>query len=173
MGNWSEADLQKSGGIETVDVNVCPGCKRSVEIVTAIGHHPDCQNTRPLPYTDPQATAKRSGRVQHQAGKMNRTEAEYGLLLEALLRAGDIEWYGFEAFNLKLADKTYFKPDFVVKRNGLTEFHEVKAKRRGSAVGHFEDDARVKIKVAAAKFPYKFVAVIRGDRDWETEEWNG
>jgi hypothetical protein len=83
---------------------------------------------------------------------MNKTEAAYGQHLEALRQAGEVQWYGFEAVKLRLADNTFYTPDFaVVAADGVMEMHEVK--------GFWEDDARVKIKVAADKFPFRFVAM--------------
>ena len=83
---------------------------------------------------------------------MNKTEAAYGQHLELLKQAGEVHWYGFEAVKLRLADNTFYTPDFaVVAADGVLEMHEVK--------GFWEDDARVKIKVAADKFPFRFVAM--------------
>ena len=85
-------------------------------------------------------------------GTMNKTEAAYAKHLEALKATGQVLWYAFEPFNLRLAAKTFYAVDFgVMLANGQMECHEVK--------GFWTDDARVKIKVAAAKFPFQFVAV--------------
>jgi hypothetical protein len=85
---------------------------------------------------------------------MNKLEADYAAHLKLVQHAGEIEWFAFEAIKLRLADATFYTPDFfVMGANGLLECHEVK--------GHWEDDARVKIKVAAALFPFSFRAVTR------------
>lgn len=85
-------------------------------------------------------------------GKMNKTEAEYAELLKRRQMDGEIAWYAFEGVKLRLADKTFYTPDFAVMRSdGLIEMHEVK--------GHWMDDARVKIKVAADQFPFRFLAL--------------
>lgn len=82
---------------------------------------------------------------------MNKTEAEYARFLELRKAAGEIAWFAFEGVKLRLADKTFYTPDFAVMRaDGLIEMHEVK--------GHWMDDARVKIKVAAEQFPFRFLA---------------
>tara|TARA_R110000851_G_scaffold33896_3_gene90384 strand:+ start:3046 stop:3387 length:342 start_codon:yes stop_codon:yes gene_type:complete len=87
-----------------------------------------------------------------KAGKMNQTEAAYAALLEACKQAGEIVWYSFESMTFKLADNTRYTPDFAVMRtDGLIEIHEVK--------GFWRDDARIKIKVAAELFPFRFIAV--------------
>jgi hypothetical protein len=99
-------------------------------------------------------TAKRRlfalGRLK--TGQMNQTEAAYELELRAQLQAGTILWYRFEGIKLRLADNTFYTPDFaVLNKHCEMELHEVK--------GHWQDDARVKIKVAADQYPFAFVAV--------------
>jgi hypothetical protein len=83
---------------------------------------------------------------------MNKTEQAYADLLERnKLYVGDFVWWAFEAMKFKLAPNTFYTPDFVVMLDdGTIELHEVK--------GHWEDDARVKIKVAASMFPFTFKA---------------
>lgn len=104
------------------------------------------------------------GRVQRKPGTMNNTEAEYSLLLRAEQSKGLVEWFQFEGITLKLAHDTRYTADFAVMgRDGTLEIHEVKgARKRGTLSGsvshkpHFEDDAKVKIQVAAAMFPFRF-----------------
>lgn len=98
----------------------------------------------------------------HKSGEMNKTEAAYAARLESLKLAGEIADYRFECLKLRLADNTFYTPDFMVLRpDGAFEVHEVK--------GHWEDDARVKIKVAAAQFPFNFVAVKKTKNGWDRE----
>lgn len=99
-------------------------------------------------------------------GVMNGTESKYALHLEAKRIAGEIFAYSFETITLKLADGCRYTPDFVVINRELEiEFHEVK--------GFWQDDARVKIKVAASKFPFRFVGVQYKKREWVFEEFKG
>lgn len=94
---------------------------------------------------------------------MNQTESAYALYLEALKRSGRVLRYDFEPVKLRLADATYYTPDFrVLAQDGTLEFHEVK--------GFWRDDARVKIKVAAEMHPYRFLAVKKTKNGWEHEE---
>ncbi len=87
-----------------------------------------------------------------KAGEMNKTEKQYAEYLEARRVAGTIAWYKFEGMKLRLADNTFYTPDFAVMlADGCMEMHEVK--------GHWQDDARVKIKVAAELYPFRFIAV--------------
>ena len=106
-------------------------------------------------------------RPQPAPGRMNKTEAAYAQHLELQRLAGELLWYRFEAIKLRLATKTFYTPDFaVISRDGVVQLHEVK--------GHWEDDARVKIKVAAEMYPFfRFLAVQkRRQRDgggWKVE----
>jgi len=80
---------------------------------------------------------------------MNKIEQRYAAELDLQLRAGLIVGWKFEGMKLRLADRTFYTPDFDVWLSGdRLEFHETK--------GHFEDDARVKLKVAAESFPNVF-----------------
>ncbi len=91
--------------------------------------------------------------VRRQSGQMNLTEARYEAeMLRPRLMAGDYCAIWFERFTFRVADDCRYTPDFVVQlANGELEVHEVK--------GFWEDDALVKIKVAADLFPFRFVAV--------------
>lgn len=103
-----------------------------------------------------------------KVGVMNKTEAAYAQLLEQRKIAGEVAWYKFEGFKLRLADNTFYTPDFAVMLvDGSLEAHEVK--------GRWMDDARVKIKVAADLYPFRFVAVtVRAKKaggGWAMEEF--
>lgn len=98
-----------------------------------------------------------------KTGQMNKTEAEYAEHLQILKNCGEIAWYRFEGMKFRLADNTFYTPDFAVMRSdGRLEMHEVK--------GFWRDDARVKIKVAADIYPVEFVAV-RKKRGKEGYGW--
>ncbi len=109
------------------------------------------------------------GRVSRQPGVMNGTESKYAAELEMLQRSGQIEWWAFEPIKLKLADRTFYTPDFcMMQSDGTIVFVEVK--------GHWEDDARVKIKVAAKIFPmFRFIALKPRSKNngggWDHEEF--
>jgi hypothetical protein len=99
------------------------------------------------------------------APKGNKTEVVYAVHLETLKRAGLVLWYRFEAVKLRLADNTFYTPDFAVMLpDGEIELHEVK--------GFWRDDARVKIKVAAEMYPFQFVAVQKAKGgEWKIERF--
>lgn len=94
---------------------------------------------------------------------MNKTEAEYGGYLELLKNAKEIAWYRYEGMTIKLAHDTRYTPDFcVVTKDGNLEFHEVK--------GFWRDDAKVKIKVAAEMYPFRFFVIKKSKTGWVVEE---
>lgn len=106
-----------------------------------------------------------------KAGKQNNTEKAYGQLLELRKRAGEILWYAFEAVKLRLADNTFYTADyFVLLANGELEVHEVKG-----SPAIFADDAKVKVKVAASAFPFRFIVAYpipkRAGGGWSFEEF--
>lgn len=86
-----------------------------------------------------------------KTGERNKTEQAYEDYLGARQRVGDVLWFKFEGVKLRLADNTFYTPDFAVMlASGQMEMHEVK--------GFWADDARVKIKVAAELYPFRFLA---------------
>lgn len=104
-----------------------------------------------------------------KTGQKNKTEQAYELeVLKPAMQDGSVRWYRFESVKLRLADNTFYTPDYCVMRSdGTMEMHEVK--------GFWQDDARVKIKVAADMYPLKFIAVKRRAKKngggWSIEEF--
>lgn len=89
-----------------------------------------------------------------KTGVMNKTELAYEAHLFMRKVVGEVLWYKFEGLKFRLADNTMYTPDFsVLVANGQLEAHEVKG-------GYWQDDARVKIKVAADMYPIKFIGVM-------------
>lgn len=78
--------------------------------------------------------------------KMNNTEREFSKVLEKAKVEGEIIRWNFEELSLKIAPNTRYIPDFLaVLPNGRWQVFEIK--------GHLEDDAAVKFKTAAEKYP--------------------
>jgi len=103
-----------------------------------------------------------------KTGERNKTEAAYEETLRLRQIAGEVAWFKFEGVKLRLADNTFYSPDFAVMlASGHMEMHEVK--------GFWQDDARAKIKIAADLYPFRFIAVSKqAKRDsggWKTEEF--
>jgi hypothetical protein len=88
---------------------------------------------------------------------MNQTEKACNALLALRLHAGEILWFRFEGLRLRLADNTFYSPDFaVLAADSVMQCHEVK--------GHWTDDARAKINIAADMYPFRFLAVKKGKK---------
>ena len=107
---------------------------------------------------------------RHEPGKMNKTEAAYAFRLDLLREELGIESWLFESVKLRLADNTWYTPDFFVICEDHFEVHEVK--------GFWREDARVKWKVAAEQYPwFKFIAaqVIpkKHGGGWKVEVYGG
>lgn len=118
---------------------------------------PNLADTRSPPFALPEATAT------IPAPDLNKTEQAYADTLEMMRRGGTVKWWRAKPLRLILADRTTYEPDFgVVADDGGFELHEVK--------GFWRDDARVKIKVAASIFPFRFFAITkRKDGGWDYE----
>ena len=97
----------------------------------------------------------------------SRLQASYAEELELRRIAGEIRLFREEAISLRLATRTWIRPDFLVwAPHGCLEFHEVK--------GHWEDDARAKLKIAAELHAWaSFVAVTRRAGAWQFERLPG
>ncbi len=104
--------------------------------------------------------------VQLPGGVMNQSEETYAEeVLNKRLLIGTIIYWGFEQIRFRLGSGAWYTPDFfVVTREARIEIHEFK--------GHWEEAARVRVKTAAADFPwFEFIAVTkkRGNRDYTYE----
>lgn len=102
-------------------------------------------------------------------GAMNKGESAYAAQLEAQKAAGAVLWYRFEGVKLRLADNTFYTPDFtVLAADAVMECHEVK--------GFWQDDARAKIKIAADLYPFRFKALKARAKKrgggWEEEDFS-
>jgi len=100
-----------------------------------------------------------------KSGSMNQTEKKYAERLELLKRAGEILWYEFEPANLRLADKCFYRIDFMVLTKDMElQVHEIKG-------GFITDDSLVKIKAAAEKFPFAFIMYQYIKKEWTIREF--
>lgn len=137
------------------------------DLQAVLARHASADVSRP-PFKPPGNEAGRFALGRLPVGTMNKTEAAYDAHLQELRHAGAVLWHKFEAVKLRLADNTFYTCDFaVLAADGVLEMHEVK--------GFWQDDARVKIKVAASVYPFRFVAVTARAKKrgggWEREEF--
>jgi hypothetical protein len=85
----------------------------------------------------------------------NKTESEFGLMLEAQYRAGEfLTPPKFEAIKLKVGERCYYCPDWMITRAAFGErtrpvvmFFEVKG-------AHTWEDSVVKFKAAKEQYPF-------------------
>ncbi len=95
------------------------------------------------------------------AGTKNRTEQRYeDEVLRPALWRGEVLWYAFEGVKLRLAPSTFLTVDYaVLPASGVLEMIDVKG-----AAAMIEEDARVKLKVAADRYPFVFKIVLPQSR---------
>lgn len=92
----------------------------------------------------------RHAKAQIQDRYRSQLERDYALLLDARKRLGEIIDWDYEAITLHLGHDCRYTFDFFVMANDcVVECHEVKG-------GKQWDDAMVKLRVAARKFPFRF-----------------
>jgi ribonuclease BN (tRNA processing enzyme) len=90
-------------------------------------------------------------RAIYRHNVMNKTEARYAMKLRAFVSSGLVKEFAYDFM--------------VINVDDVVEFHEVK--------GFWRDDARVKIKAAADKFPFRFIAAQEVGGKWKYEEIKG
>jgi len=142
MPNWTAADLARTkAGARHVEAS---------------------RNGRTAPKTSstPHKTAVAIAQTTDEE-KLNKTERGW---LGVLRTRPEIVHIGIQDHTLKLADNCRYTPDFMsLDADGQVTFWEVK--------GFFRDDAKVKVKVAARKFPfYRFVVVFKRDGKFTEEK---
>lgn len=112
--------------------------------------------------------AQRASPEGSATGGMNKTEARFK---REVLTVDGVWDVFYESIKLRLADRTWYTPDFAVLRIGgpRIEFYEVK----GSWKAPHQEDSRVKLKVAAELYPqFHFFAAVpnRDTGGWDIEE---
>ncbi len=99
-------------------------------------------------------TARRRARVPTAMLKtigvprgMNKAETTYSQHLNLLKLVGEVVEWKFEWLKFRLADKSWFRPDFfVLLPSGTIEIHEWK--------GQWREAAKVRMRVAAELHPW-------------------
>jgi hypothetical protein len=114
-------------------------------------------------------------------GEMNKTEAAYALWLQSEKKYGFIaKALPFGSMTFKLANDTRYTPDFpVIMPDGTLELRDTKGtkakKKDGVKVGtvpYVEEDALIKIKVAAERFPeFGWALVWLDEKGWQRKEY--
>ena len=99
------------------------------------------------------ADVELSTSVAIPSAAMNRWERQMADWLALGESIGEIKWWAFEPLRFRIGKGAFYTPDFVVVDElGQLVAYEVK--------GHWEEDARVRIKVAASRYRWvRFVVV--------------
>lgn len=115
----------------------------------------------------------RGARPRQALERMNKGEALYAEHLERLRASGAVEAWWFEPLNWRMADNTYYRPDFLVMLpDGGLELHEVKGRKNGKDgkpdTFWKEEDAWLKLKLVAEQAPFP-VSIVwpRRDGGWD------
>jgi len=141
-----------------------PHSERNPKTATTVGAKPERETGATM--AKPQQRNQALGRLPK--GVMNKTEAAYARHLEALKFAGEILDYWFEEIKFKTGTSAcWYEPDFLVQvKGGAMEIHEVKGG------GGFQDDALVKTKALALRYPFKVISATLVKGNWEIREFN-
>lgn len=110
------------------------------------------------------ATNRKLGiRPTTDESKLRQNEKDYLVWLQNQQN----DWIGVQCITLKLGDDCRFTPDFwALDESGLRAI-DTKACYKGKETPHIEDDALVKLKVAARMFPWiHFVVAWKLDNTW-------
>lgn len=102
-----------------------------------------------------------------KTGEKNKTEQRYeDEVLRVGIMTGGVLWYRFEGVKLRIADSTFLTVDYaVLPTDGILTMVDVKG---GHAV--IQDDARVKMKVAAEAYPFRFQFAYPESGGWTHED---
>lgn len=99
----------------------------------------------PKPKSDGVSRWQALGRLKD--GALNKTEQAFAALLDQWKHEGKVLWWKAHAFNIRLADNTYYRIDFIA----LTSANElVIYETKG---GYTSDKGQMKIKLAAEALP--------------------
>jgi hypothetical protein len=116
---------------------------------------------------------------KREPGSKNRVETAYEEYLTLLKAAGEIQDFKYEGIKLRLADNTFYTPDFLVfAADGVVELHDTKGTtKKANAAGvkvpkaWVEEDAKLKIKVVAELFPFRTFIVWKSEGQWIKEQF--
>lgn len=105
----------------------------------------------------PQPPAPKGRTTKPRRGRLNKTEARYAERLEGQRLTGDIAWWGFEAIRFRLADNTFFTPDFLVMLpDGQLTLHETK--------GFMREAASLRLRITSEAYWMFPVFVVRWEK---------
>ncbi len=104
---------------------------------------------------------------RHEPDGMNKTERRLSRILHFMQHQGDIRAWDFAPEKFRMADKTWYTPDFrVTLPDAHNLFVEVKVRKKDGSI-LWKDDAAVKIKTIAELQPYPFFLAVYDPTGWE------
>lgn len=116
----------------------------------------------------PRHTSAHRPPPKEQKDPRNQTEIRYEReCLYPRFHNGEIVDWVFERIKFRMADKTFYTPDYLVIAQDCIEIHEVKGSRE-------EEDARVKWKTVAEQNPWFRFIVARWfgkKKGWKIEKY--
>lgn len=114
-------------------------------------------------------TPRAKGNVHERDRGMNKTEMAYRRHLEGEKREGRILWFDYECMKLRLADRCFYTPDFMVMdADGHIIFVDTKALWKSIGKPGIAEDALIKMKGVAEKYPmFTFKATWEQDGIWK------
>ena len=119
----SAREVQAAGGLDKWAAKAAQG--RQVNRPAPAKHSATAQTSAPVPQARGRKPADKF--VGYDGERMNKLEAMYAAHLEALRRAGKIIFWRFESAKFRLADRTWYTPDFyIMRQDGTLEIHETK-----------------------------------------------
>lgn len=110
-------------------------------------------------------------------GSLNKTETRFAGQLEEWRAAGLVRWWIAKPHSFRLADRCFWKPDFLVQ--WITTGHRFDKLFIGFDVedtglqiidvkgGPVEDDTMVKLRVVAELYPCYLFSIVR----WKQKSW--
>lgn len=102
-------------------------------------------------------------------GAMNDNEKRFAATLAEWKLNGRIKAFEFEGVTLNLAPRTTLTMDFIVQEADDTlVFYEVKGGKKDKKY-HIEEDAWLKMKLAAEKFPYLKMLITWDHKTYERQ----
>ncbi len=123
---------------------------------------PPCAQDRPIPSPEAGNGTRQPKRPQRRK-QMNRTEAEFSLMLQRRLDEGHIKRWSFEELTLRWGtiDPISYTPDFtVIETDGSHRFYEVKG-------SHIRAKDLQKFKASRNEFlHYSFELWQKKNRTW-------
>lgn len=99
-------------------------------------------------------------------GDLNNTEKSFAAYLQERQSAGAILWWKAHPFNVRLAEKTFYRPDFLCL---MADMSLVIFEVKGS---YTSEKGRMKVKLCAEALPvFKIIKASRKNGAWQFEEF--